>query len=747
MLHLKRLLAAILGAAFVLSTVSIVTYVNLYKRFELPANRVLILLQAYAFSAQIVFAVIFLFLIGITLSVLIGKDTLWFSHLRYPFGHCVFIGQLLLFFYVYVRSLVNCFIGFVVPITIVDAMLMLIALWFLLFRKGKLKSLLLHLYHGRYFYGSAILLLWLFLLIVSANELPRLNTLSSDPDIHAFMARQVDRFGTVPYFHQFYWGKTSYWYPWGFAVLNYIWTELSGLDIRNVVTIQYVAQVLLGILVIVEISIHRKTALGKSHCIRLFTIFLAFCAYFFLTPFGYDDSHYHLEGTGRLSSMFFLSVPFSMLAGLIGPSRIRDRTALFPYTVVLFLTLVACTLMNPINIVYTAAFGCIGIATHLIRNRAWSRIYLPVVAFGLFFLVFVDPYYIHGLASRSRRSDPVELQTDTTISDTQDSARAVTRRFPLIGDYCSRLRETISNRQAYRECFSFSVFARDGDILLFSALVLIHLVVSVASAKRFRSILGSLTILVVPFILLLSYLLLTSSLELLKPSLGHYSLMVDRYVRFLHDQYLFFCLIHLLVISIPPAMFHMTMRKAAFPLILTCAVICLLPGSIREKHISPRVSLRWLGGRKYYAGSMGKAVDDDIAVIRKIEKEFGDYLAENRRPDSCAIPKILIANLCHTTSSGERWLFPHGASRMLPLYDVFPVAFFYYQGSNDYNWKSYKAHIADRLDLEWLKEMNIKYLFIPTYNGRATQIAGFHDLPERCRIVFRKGQCMFLELL
>ena len=137
-------------------------------------------------------------------------------------------------------------------------------------------------------------------------------------------------------------------------------------------------------------------------------------------------------------------------------------------------------------------------------------------------------------------------------------------------------------------------------------------------------------------------------------------------------------------------------------------------------------------------------VDDDLKVIHQIEHMYQEYKTEQRPLDFEHIPKILVANAPVHVGT-EQWLLPTGASRILPQFKVFPLAFYYFQGSAEYSFDSYQNHICKKLDIQWLHDRNIRYIFIPSYNhGCVRGVTAIINTKEN--IIFQSGKAMFLDI-
>jgi len=122
--------------------------------------------------------------------------------------------------------------------------------------------------------------------------------------------------------------------------------------------------------------------------------------------------------------------------------------------------------------------------------------------------------------------------------------------------------------------------------------------------------------------------------------------------------------------------------------------------------------------RRIYTGPLDGATPGDLTVIRHAESLFRSWRNEHPAMDFASTPRILIPN--GTFAIGrENWLVPYGAARILPLADVFPVAFFYFEGSRDYTFEAYRDHVCRQFDVDWLLARNIRYVFLPAQRGQS----------------------------
>jgi hypothetical protein len=126
-----------------------------------------------------------------------------------------------------------------------------------------------------------------------------------------------------------------------------------------------------------------------------------------------------------------------------------------------------------------------------------------------------------------------------------------------------------------------------------------------------------------------------------------------------------------------------------------------------------------------------------------MERKFENYRLLGRPLDYESVPKILVLN-APVIIGNERWLLPTGASRILPTFNTFPLAFYYFQGSPDYSYELYQKNICQSLNLQWLREKNIRYLFVPSYNfGCLRKKAA---LLLQGKIIEQSGKSMFIDI-
>ena len=679
-------------------------------------------ISIYLIAAQLFAAACILIAIGFLLARLIRG--LWFSQAgEIPPVHALFLGQLFLFFWVYARSFLNEYVLFI-PVTRMDFALLLVAALAGLYKQGWLRSPggLLRSLAGDKRSRVVLYALLILMLVIAYRELPRVVMLSSDPDQHAFFARQVERFGTIP-FTQSYWGPESFRYPAGFAVLNYIWSGLSFLDVRQVVSAQPLIQVTLAIFLLLECMWRRSGKLFASRGHHILCLISVFMIFYHMLPYGLQQNHAHLEGTGRISSMLFMAAALSLLYfGFMRSAHEENRFSPALNSLLAGFISAAAFLINPANICYVLPLTALGMVMATVASAGWQKLpWLTTGAAGLA-AIFLDPYCLtrfisgNGGVPYSATTAPAAVQ--------QLTASAVAEAFKNVSVHLA------CNPGFLLDFFKVDYFGRAGSVSLFAAAVALGWLQYRSEKKAaVRKI-----IVYTPLVLLALYYITQSAALVFKIFAGDDSYLLGSYALHCNQQFVYLWMFSIVAGGLPYLYARLDAKKVFLGLFL-CA-LAVKSFTYVQKTVRP-------SPRKHHAGSMGSARGEDLEVIGSIERLFAGYRQQHDLTFA-AVPKILIPNKPAIMGS-EKWCFPRGASRILPLYDVFPVAFFYSQGSRDYTYENYIANVCDTFNEDWLRERNIKYLFIPSDIGDGC-VSRLERLVREKKVVFKSGGCYFLEL-
>jgi hypothetical protein len=541
--------------------------------------------------------------------------------------------------------------------------------------------------------------------------------LSSDPDQHAFWARQVERFRTLPYFHQFWWGDVDFEYPGGFAVLNYVWMSLSGLESRQVVAVQALLQAQIAILLLFETI----RAGGHERPWRTLTaVALCFLVYYQSLAYGYGWDQYYLGGTGRAASMLLAALPLDLLLFALGRRRddlVRRGLGIAPQAQLLGLTALVAGWINIANLPYVLAISSGGLIALLVARLSWRRAFASLSLLLPLPLILVDPYYMKRFLfhdpGRPMPSRPEPLLPFSALPGRWGKVLVFWVGEPLhfIADF-----------------FRTDLLSDRGTVLACALLAASVVAVGLRWRRRAAASLGVAMALV--FAIRVLVFPLTMALRQLGPD---YSLL-PIYVDASRQQFvtlIWYACIALLAIELARRLLPTRILMLTLGIVLFSRV---MPNS----QLGPRQ-------RQGYQGNLDAATPSDLHVIGQAESLFRNWRREHPVIEFATVPRILIPNGVYYVDS-EKWLFPFGAARILPLADVFPVAFFYYQGSRDYTLKAYWEHVCTRFDVDWLLARNIRYVFFPAKHGLGYCIANENSVLASGRLLASDGNSQLLEI-
>ncbi|MNM23933.1 hypothetical protein D3C81_343470 [compost metagenome] len=527
---------------------------------------------------------------------------------------------------------------------------------------------------------------------IGDRELPRIVMLSSDPDTHAYFARQIELLGGIPWA-----GGDLFNYPAGTGVLGFLWAKLSLLDVRNSVTALPLLQAFTATLVIAE-------ALALT-CRRSGTITLIFATALGITCAGLlipmFSVYAHMEGAGRQMGIAFLAI-----AGLPllpqQPSKLRHGR---PIAIMVSLCLLTLAILNPINIVVPlillAAFslGCI----------LWERRipWLTLSPLLLILLLLLDPYY-HQLLLGSGTS-----ASRFTLSDEL-------REIP--GAEILHHWKALLLQGPWQFLQEFTHLIPGQKQPLFGLLLAMCALPWLLKLGR-KPIALARVVLTAVFVLLslwaadrlFATLLNDRRFYLLQPyfglSLGQLKILT----------------VTVLAATAPVALARHRLWKVALLAAVLVTLTFISMHRVQPMMESPRVD---------YCGSLGCASEDDLAVLEDVQRLW--------RQQELSDGYVLLPNSRHRAHN-ESWVFPVTGTRALPFYDGPPAAFYYYQGSEDFTTANYLAHVCERFDRDWLLAQGVRYVFLPS-NRESACLDDMDALQQRAKVLARHGQSQFLEL-
>lgn len=639
------------------------------------------MLVVYAF--QIFLGVIVFSLIG---SVLSGKST--FKNLAY---NCL-IGQVVASAYFYIRSGFSGYI-FNFPVSMVELWACIFCIYFLLIWNknwGKFSY-----QHQNWIDVGVIFTLALLLVYF---ELPKVQMFSSDPDQHLFFASQIEFFGKIPY-RRDQWGGLPFNYPSGTGVLIYLWSTFTFLDLRNVVTALPLIETFLAPIAIINFICERKKKYGGYIYITLCLIAITFIGF----NFPFMGNYFHQEGFGRLISIGFVTLISLLITDLIGSSSNPKN---FSLAVSIGLTLFLLFALNPINIVVPIILISAIFLTHLAIGD--KRIWALILSLSFLLLALLDPYYLNLITGNSEYSGAqISLPSFNFVL--------------LDSEFLLNILKNLANQEFILVFCGFLVNSHMGYLflLIYVPLLLLPLPKNISPAFLV-AVLISLVVLVLcasAFFLLRAY----SPFYILYPYLIQ---SISQYKVTLYQVLFVFGAV--CVINRPGISFRQIIK------LLICILVVYFIMNI-------------IGGRdyrirKHYCGSLGCVSNSDISVL----KQFKIYKRNVGPQDEILPDKILIPNIL-ISGGGENWIFPFGGSRVVPLFNIAPLAFYYFQGSVEYSVESYNKNVCQNFNLDWLKGLKIRYLFLPSDRGPIC----IHDIDKVAReseTLFRDGESVLLKL-
>ena len=637
------------------------------------------------------------------------------------------IGQIVLVTWLYLRSMLSLatteVAGVALPVTRIEIYVLIATLAWLARRKAGTPSC-----------ASAIpAAAWVALAIflVAQRSLPREVMISTDPTLHMFLASQIMRLGVVP-FSLGAWGPDDFAYPAGFAALCSVWTWVAGAAVQDVVASQPQLQSLFALLAIGSLA----ARLTSRHDRRLqwVTGFLALLLFFGFFPFTLTKPFYLLEKTGSISSLLLLLTTLALIVdGAYGPqSRARVAALLLAGAGVGFSAAV-----NPLAAVVPGTFylGAIG-------KRLWEKRGEPGAAIGLAILhgaaplavVFADPYYIRRL-----------LPTRLSVASGQ-IGNATGSGTPLLSDAASYAVDFFLTLQWLKPFLQTPFFGRTAwsiAPLLIGAALIWRLM---PTAKRGQAALllamAPLPILALHF----TFLPVGHALRFRGDFYLFAPYLLDSMVRF---GYLWYMAIVMLALTLLCA--RAARLALGWVMCVLVATMLMIPVRGARDSLVNEVRMQPRHDRCFY---LGCTTDDDRAVLRALGERYAAYVAAGGSTDFSAIPKILLPNRLENVQALwqqyddafiEKWLKPTGASIAVPFIDTFPAAFFFTKGSGDYSYHNYETYVCRKLDIAWLRQRNIRYMFVPV-NRTGVCVDGLDTLLKQGRVLERSGEAYLVEL-
>jgi hypothetical protein len=642
------------------------------------------------------------------------------------------IGQLAVMFYVFARSALSgaayLLVKRQIPIGNFEILLLLASVLLVTVKTTPQRSI-----SGKILpIASFIVILICILAPLCFRELPRDVALSSDPDQHAFWALQVLRLGIVPW-DQGLTGVGPFGYPAGFAVLNAIWMRLSGLTAVEIVTIQPMLQFLLGVATCASIgplllSNRRSRALLAPNKMDNSPVFLttlcSIALYWFILPYGYQGERFHGEGTARLSaSLLSAFALLSWIATSSGSLTIRERSFRFVFmtaSVALLATL------NPLVSILPGIFLVLALLDLVWRNTVESARVLNtgLVCLAAFLtaaiIVSGEPYFSARIID-ALRSAP----TSNLVPMQPATASSLSFEITLY-----RIWESLQPSRLISYLFAGTYTGNEimpVVYLVLTILTAVWIIYAPRTAVRGFFVLLGCGATSMVFDGLSAGGSVDLPLYLIQPYVIQTVLQCGALIGF--------CWI------IPTLMIAFSRKGVVLNgcvSLLTIFSLCLPSEPITARTAAFNMNVR--GG---YCGSLTCLNEGNRAALAFLEQLSANII--NKYPGLTyeTAPKILILGI-PATLGVEKWVFPAGAARVVSLFSSLPVAFFYGRGHPDWSFDNYQSRVCQKLDLDWLKKRNVRYLFFPYREPGCLKKRA--ELRQRSKIIFEHDKSRILQI-
>ena len=527
----------------------------------------------------------------------------------------------------------------------------------------------------------AIIIGAIYLILI--RDLPQSVMLSTDPDQHLYFASRILFSGGIPW-SQGHIGPNSFNYPAGFASLVAVWVRIGLFDIKSCLAVLPTIQSILAVFLCLEItrttSYVSKNTNWRSLLILLFIFFSIF-------TFTNEYRFYHLQGTGRIGS-------WMILATVIYSSFKKDNFSLN----IAIIGCVVLAFINPILPIVPGLLVAIRILLQIFKDfRLKTILWVTIAILVSISFIFIDPYY-----------------------------------FKLLAQYTLRQTQSI-NAQPHSFSFNLSFpnflppLLGDWGLVILASLIVVTVLFSVINRNKDYFVI----VFSMPLIICLAHFL--SPLLLALTSLAPGGSLLMPYFNFTQYQ-----MITIWIIILMGASLQLIQDNKIGFFALTSFLLFNYQ-NINNKR--DQIGLINIKPRQEYCGCCPIITQDDKNLFQYMETQFKLYVEQNRPTDFQSIPKILIPN-APDFINGEKWIFPVGATRILPLYETFPLAFFYGQGSDEYSSEIYKKKVCRAIDRRWLAVRNIRYIVLPS-KGKGC-VRGL-DLTEN-DIVYRSGNAKLVKL-
>lgn len=541
---------------------------------------------------------------------------------------------------------------------------------------------------------------------IGLREFPRSISLSSDPDQHAFWTRQLIELGRIPW-DLGPWGPLDFQYPAGFALLARLWT-VPTLNVAEAIMVQPLLQAVLAVGAL-SIWLSQRVR-GARMPVQVSALLLALVTFFALLPFSLTKNFLVLQKTGSLSTLLMTVLMAALLCEFWkAEQHLRRHIA-----AALGALLGYMALINPVAFVLPSLLCAAVVVAWSLRHRVmpYQLLMLALLAMALVFLA--EPYYVKRFL----------LSVAPPPPDVVEGFVAATPPNFLAG--LMYFRTYIVTAEWLRPWLLIPYFGHPWVCPLLMLIALMTLVRTQQFDRVSWFVVGGL-----PVACTVIGLLLIPAFHSLRDIGDLY--LLEPYLNDAISRFAYLWVFGLLLFAATAALSRLRLGVMGwFPVALCIPLLAWPLASVRGQ-LPTEISLK---GRSADCGSTTCNFADDLQLLalireRHIIPEAGDV-------------RMLVPNQVAQVWR-ERWLFPVGFARALPIHWDGPLAFYYGKGHPDFTYRNYVEHVCQRFDTDWLRTRRVDYLFVPSDHKEAC-LKGLAELIAGSNVVVRVGNAVLIRL-
>jgi hypothetical protein len=610
---------------------------------------------------------------------------------------------------------------------------------------------------------------WLSLHVFLAYRTGALQTPSSDPDGHAFLAKLVMMGGKIAYTQAPY-SNDPQTYPSAFAVLNAIWGLVSGAPIVKILNCQLTLQACLAVGLMIEAAASLRRHLGLMTSLVL----LAIAHWLFFFPVNSESLV--LGGTARFSHSALMLWPLTLALRLSAQSKDVDA----PTTKLRLLGLLAMVVgmtwafgINPSHTIValpvmaaTAVVLLAGIRRHpssgLTPRRCW--LVLPAAMLVLPAVLVLNDSLVVGMLRGTQQGAAGAISKQPTDDGGMADAplnplwavRAGFQRarkfstlgvFPqgcIVGSKCQLLIKTTRawwpvpiylialgylighavqrrrRRKAGPTAPAESASQRSGSGSDTEAARGMHAVLHTAAF----TILGlALAAYLVSFLTGFIEELMLGQRTLRSVLLAEYAAMGLRTL----SGYLYFLFLAVTMLGSAVAVPRLLARwgrwrnRRGFTLLVDLGVAsALLIAMVLNGAINPRDRRSVSNVYKWQVTLPPKTT---LGWVRQADVDFVKKVETIVPPGE----RVLLSGVGMRVRKLENWIFAESTARALPLYTNTHFAFFLSQGPREFTPEAYMQHVCNTFDVPWLASHGVNWVIMSEGIWRRSCI---HNWPQ-----------------